>query len=203
LKFSSKDGADFNEIREDKVRDILKRFFPSSGLKILDECVSTQTAVREEIKTCPGRPLLIVARSQSGAFGRFGRKFHSPPGGLWFSFFVPSSLALLNEDCAIKAAEKIKDSLEEELSLDLGTKEPNDIVTPSGSKLAGIIVTGLYSGSKCVGAVLGAGININNDTDFDGVDAASLRELTGASVRLEDILRLCLQSIASLVYDKD
>ena len=202
MKFSAEDNTRSNEISEERVRDIIKTFFPSAESRILEECVSTQTAVKEAVKACPGRPLLIVARSQSGAFGRFGRKFYSPPGGLWFSFFVPSSLALLNEDCALVVAEKIKDKLSSALSLELATKEPNDIVTPSGHKLAGIIVTGIYRGSECLGSVIGLGLNVNNDTAFDGVDAISLREIKGGYVFIEDIWRLCLQSIASLVYDK-
>ena len=44
---------------------------------------------------------------------------------------------------------------------------------------------------------------MNNDVDFDGVEAVSLRELTGAAVSIEAVLKICLQSIASLVYDKD
>ncbi|MEA2082498.1 MAG: biotin--[acetyl-CoA-carboxylase] ligase [Elusimicrobiota bacterium] len=190
-------------LQEKKVSEILKAVFPSAAFKLLDECLSTQTAIRDEIRALPGRPYLVIARSQSDGAGRFGRKFHSPPGGLWFSFFVPSSLRLLDGNCAIEVASKIKDGLSLKLSVDVSTKEPNDIVTSDGRKLAGIIVTRIYSGSECAGAVIGAGINVNNDTDFDGVEAVSLSELTGGAVSIEAVLQVCLQSMASLVYDKE
>lgn len=202
MKSESDERPDFNTLSDGNVRDIVKKIFPDADFQLLEKCVSTQTSVREALKCQPAQALLIIARSQSGGFGRFGRKFYSPPGGLWLSFFVPSSMAALDENCAIKAAEKLKERLAEELSLTLRTKEPNDIVTAAGSKLAGIIVTGIYRGSECLGSVIGVGMNVNNDTDFDAVNAASLKGLSGEPVRLEYVLQLCLQSIAALVYDK-
>ena len=194
---------DSDSLKEKKVSDSLKEVFPAAAFKLQDECVSTQTEIKKEIKSFPGKPFLVIARAQSDGAGRFGRKFYSPKGGLWFSFFVPAATRLLDEDCAIAVAGKIKEGLSSKLDIDIKTKEPNDIVTPDGRKLAGIIVTKIYSGSECTGAVIGVGINVNNDVDFDGVDAVSLRELTGAAVSIETVLKICLQSIASLVYDKD
>jgi len=202
LKFTDKGEVDFDFLKEEKVCEILKTFFPSAAFKLLDECVSTQTEIKNEITNFPERPFLMIAREQSDGFGRFGRKFYSPRGGLWFSFFAPSGGRLLDENCAIIMAEKIKNALAGKFSLNIKTKEPNDIVTPDGRKLAGIIVAKLYSGNECTGAVSGVGINVNNETYFDGVEAVSLRELTGGAVLPGDVLQLCLQSIASLVYDK-
>ncbi len=193
---------DFDFLKEKKVSEILKVVFPAAVFKLLDECLSTQTEIKKEIKAFPERPFLVIAHKQTDGVGRFGRKFYSPRGGLWFSFFVPASTRLLDENCSIQTAEKIKDGLSVKFSLNIKTKEPNDIVTPDGRKLAGIIVTKIYSGSECAGAVIGAGINVNNDIDFDGVEAVSLRELTHGAVLIDDVLKICLQSIASLVYDK-
>ena len=194
---------DSDSLKEKKVSEILKVVFPSAVFKLLDECVSTQTEIKKEIKAFPESPFLMIARRQSGGAGRFGRKFYSPRGGLWFSFFVPASLRLLDENCAISVARKIKDAIAVKFSRAIKTKEPNDIVASDGRKLAGIIVTKIYSGSECAGAVIGVGINVKNKVDFDGVAAVSLNELTGGAVSIEAVFKICLQSIASLVYDKD
>jgi BirA family biotin operon repressor/biotin-[acetyl-CoA-carboxylase] ligase len=202
LKSEFDGNPDFNALRKSKVGAIVNQFFPGTAVRLFEECVSTQSAAGNAVKSRADKALLFVASSQSGGFGRFGRKFYSPPGGLWFSFFAPSSLALLDEDCAVRVAEKVRSRLAEAFSLNLRTKEPNDIVTPSGGKLAGVIVTAIYRGAERRGVIIGMGMNVNNGTDFDGVDAVSLRELTGGPVGLEHVLRLCLQSIAALVYDK-
>jgi len=190
LKFSLKKTA---------LNKILRKIFPDAQLVVKSKCVSTQAEIKKIIRKNPAKGILFIAGEQKGGYGRFGRKFFSPPGGLWFSLFIPQRKNEFSADLAIKVASYIKKRLNKKFHLHLKTKKPNDIISSDGRKLAGILVTKIFKGLIPQGAIIGVGLNVNNDTDFDAVDAVSLAELLGKTVPLEEALEVCLQSIADIV----
>ncbi len=69
------------------------RGLESLGLTVnrLDEVDSTNAYARCLVEQGGAEgPRFIVARTQTGGYGRRGRKWHSPPGGLWCTLLAPA-----------------------------------------------------------------------------------------------------------------
>jgi len=184
-----------------KLKETFERYFPEGFFIFKKQCSSTQSEIKKIIFRKPEIPILCLASEQKTGYGRFGRKFFSPPGGLWFSLFIPAIHAIGGKDVALVVADRIKKALNRKYRLNLKIKKPNDIISGDGRKMAGILVTKKYSGSKFTGEIIGVGININNRTDFEGINAVALKELTGRDGSIREVLKKCLQSITFLVYD--
>ncbi|EDY35773.1 biotin-(acetyl-CoA-carboxylase) ligase [Aciduliprofundum boonei T469] len=96
----------------------------------------------------------IVADEQNAGRGRQGRIWHSPPGGLWITVILkstlePQILSLVGGIVIAKALEK--------KGYKVCLKWPNDVIY-KGKKLAGVI------GEHYKGYILlGMGINLQND----------------------------------------
>ena len=104
---------------------------------------------------------VVVAETQTGGKGRFGREWASPEGGLWFSVILrpktqsghATKLTLL---ASVAAAEGIRSLY----GLRVEIKWPNDILV-NGKKACGILTEGKIKGETMDFAVLGVGINAN------------------------------------------
>mgnify|MGYP001772657440 CR=1 FL=1 len=96
---------------------------------------------------------LIFAEEQTSGRGRFGRKWVSRRGGLYFSIVLPlCSISKLTLVSALSVAESVKDSR---------IKWPNDVLL-FGKKFCGIL--GEVFEDK---AIVGIGINVENEVEFD------------------------------------
>ena len=175
----------------EKIRKIFLDFFPEGVFYFEGSCVSTQDLIKEKISE--GREILYICSSQSAGYGRFGRRFFSPPGGLWFSLYIPA--ADCPPDFQIAVADGIRKRLNGDYGLSLKLKKPNDILSGAGEKVAGFLVSKIFRGSEMTGFIIGVGMNVNNETDFDGVSASSLAKLVGRQVLLEEIFFICLKVI--------
>ena len=111
----------------------------------------------------------LIAGSQSGGRGRLGRSFHSPPeAGVYMSVLLRpkcTPLELMHLTCAAGCA--ACDAIQSAMGFRPGIKWINDIVYQK-RKLAGILVEmGLAPDGTVSYAVIGIGINCNQDeTDF-------------------------------------
>lgn len=124
-------------------------------------------------------PFAVVAKRQTAGTGRKGRAWSSPPGGLWLTLTVELPRV---EGLSIFAAIPVLRALEPYLP-SIKTKWPNDIVTPDGRKIGGILteVASL--------AYIGIGLNVNNAIPLDLVgQAVSLADLTGSPLSLDSLL---------------
>lgn len=113
---------------------------------------------------------IVISEMQTAGKGRYGKKWFSPQGGLWFScvinkkskrpyfYVILSSLAIIDtlKDYDIKA--KIK--------------WPNDILI-NCKKVSGILVENDYYKGKII---IGIGINVNNKIPVNtDIEATSLK----------------------------
>lgn len=111
----------------------------------------------------------LIAGSQSGGRGRLGRSFLSPPeAGVYMSVLLRpkcTPLELMHLTCAAGCA--ACDAIQSAMGFRPGIKWINDIVYRK-RKLAGILVEmGLEPGGAVGYAVIGIGINCNQEeTDF-------------------------------------
>ncbi|MCB9744248.1 MAG: biotin--[acetyl-CoA-carboxylase] ligase [Alphaproteobacteria bacterium] len=123
---------------------------------------------------------LVVADRQRAGRGRLGRSWESPAGqNLTFSMLLrpecrPQDAPLLCLAAGVAVAEV----------LDLELKWPNDVLSPEGRKLCGLLAETNFRGSELDFVVLGVGINVHQ-VGFppELPNASSLAELGRARPR--------------------
>ena len=106
--------------------------------------------------------LVILADEQRDGRGRMGRRWFSPPGGLWFTVVLRDPPDLLPVIAAVAVCRAL-----EHLGYSPGIKWPNDIIL-DGKKLGGMIAerVGDY-------VLLGIGINLRNEIPHEIKDIAT------------------------------
>lgn len=177
-------------------------------------CDSTNTIARRLLQARDGRALqgaLVIADFQRGGRGRHGRKWNAPPGtALLFSIVLcPETARALWKSPLERAIEKkrhrpfaftmaaswaVTKALEMMGISGCQVKWPNDVLAPSGKKMAGALV------EVCPqGIVLGIGINVNQKAqDFPqeiARPASSIRLETGKPVSRRETLKATLQQL--------
>lgn len=155
------------------------------ALRYCAAVTSTQDEVRawaeQELQPAP-HGAVVVAERQTAGRGRRGRAWTTPHGHLAFSVllrgeseesdFPPLSLS----DLAVMplAAGVALQAACTALGTACGLKWPNDLLTPDGHKLAGILLEAELRGEEARRAVLGIGLNISAAPE----GAAHLRAVT-------------------------
>lgn len=139
---------------------------------------------------------VVVANEQTGGKGRFGRKWYSPRGGLWFSIILRPHfrniyLALINM-CASVAVVK---SINDRFKIKAVIKWPNDILVDH-KKVAGILMDASLAGNIIEHVILGIGINTNIDLsevpEEYQANITSLKELTNTEISNDELLNAIL-----------
>lgn len=119
---------------------------------------------------------LVLARTQSGGRGTHGRRWESPAGGFWGTwYFIHDAGPEAWQGFTIAVGKLLlnilQDTLPKEPAYALKIKWPNDILfESSGQKVAGILVE---AKGRCLR--IGVGVNLTNSTD-DVPSAVSLQE---------------------------
>lgn len=161
-----------------------------------DEVSSTNDLVKRAIEAGETANLVVCARKQSGGYGRDGRLWESPLGGLYFSMLLRpansmqhwSTLPLL---VGIAVREGLSSLLEPSAASSLLLKWPNDVVLGEAAvdelqkvfrKLCGIS-SEVYQGALCVGV----GINVLRPKEAEEIS------LVGRNIPayLEDLPAFC------------
>jgi BirA family biotin operon repressor/biotin-[acetyl-CoA-carboxylase] ligase len=167
-----------------------------SGLEVivLDQCKSTNTYIKENLKNLKERiPLLVTSPVQTAGRGRNQRRWFSPKNkGLYssFAFFMDAkkNLPFLPLISGISIIELIKECY----GIKMVLKWPNDIIYKQ-KKIAGILIENNIFENR-IFCIAGMGINLNHrPEDFPSpLDqrAVSLKMITGNSYQLEKINRL-------------
>lgn len=160
---------------------------------------STQDVAKKRATEGAPEGTVIVAESQDHGRGRLGRRWISPPGGLWLSVVLrpsinPPRLARVT----VLAAVTLALSIREVTGTDAGIKWPNDILI-NGKKVAGILTEAAISHNRVEHVILGIGINVNIDTSVFPHDllmpATALRDECGGEVDIEALLMAILKNL--------
>lgn len=145
---------------------------------------------------------VVVAETQTSSRGRFGRRWTSDSGNLYFSvLFRPDTdgLPLLSPLAGVAVARSIR----QVAGLYPAIKWPNDI-TMDGKKVAGILAESALSGNRVEHAVVGIGINVALDVSSDpeiAATATSLNDRADFEVNRPELLRRILQHMDALYLD--
>lgn len=173
--------------------DAIIERMPERQLLWLDTTDSTMwDAQRLAEAGCPAGTI-VGAEEQTAGQGRYGRRWHSPPGtGLYFSLVLrpklpPETMPLVTMALGLAAGEAIAQTTG--LTPDL--RWPNDVLL-NGRKCAGILV-------QMHGAAVIAGMGLNvNQVEFPEEIAAiatSMRREAGLGQERETLLIALLESI--------
>ncbi|HEX2444074.1 MAG TPA: biotin--[acetyl-CoA-carboxylase] ligase [Vicinamibacterales bacterium] len=147
---------------------------------------------------------LVLADAQSAGRGRTGRSWFSPAGtGLYASIvFRPSSpWPLLTLAGGVALAEGVRAAT----GLPVHLKWPNDLMSPGGRKLGGILTEGATAGNVVQFVVFGFGINVRG-TRYPcelAERATSLEAEAGKPLDRGPVLVECLAALAARRRDLD
>ncbi len=163
----------------------------------LHQVKSTQDWLREWAQMQAREGLILMARTQTSGRGRLHRLWESPPGGLYLSLLLRPAMAatqanqltMLVSLAAIEACQQVT-------GVRARPKWPNDLLL-NGKKLAGVLTELEIANSQLVYAIIGVGINVNNQftTGPLAQTATSLRMATGAK---HDVDALADRFVAAL-----
>jgi BirA family biotin operon repressor/biotin-[acetyl-CoA-carboxylase] ligase len=180
---------------------------------------STNRYLLEEARAGAPEGVVAVAEHQTAGRGRLGRSWEAPAGAnLLLSVLLRPAVELGNRHLATTAvALAAGDAIGivyPRVAMDVSIKWPNDLVEPSGRKLAGVLAeSDLLPATATDGVpspvVVGIGINVN----WPGADAdlppelvglaVSLRQMVGAPVDREALLVSLLAALEPRVADLD
>ncbi|HEX5733519.1 MAG TPA: biotin--[acetyl-CoA-carboxylase] ligase [Blastocatellia bacterium] len=162
-----------------------------STLVRFDSLPSTNDLAREMAAGGADEGVSVMARAQTAGRGRQGRQWSSPPGaGLYFSVILrpemkPAEATVITFAAAVAVAE----TLASDFNLDVDIKWPNDVMA-GRRKISGILVETAVEGEQLLYAVLGIGVNLNQQ-DFPGElkeTATSLFIESGGRVEPDEFL---------------
>jgi BirA family transcriptional regulator, biotin operon repressor / biotin---[acetyl-CoA-carboxylase] ligase len=147
---------------------------------------------------------LVLADAQTAGRGRIGRSWFSPAGtGLYASIvFRPSSawpLLTLAGGVALAGGVRVATGLPVQL------KWPNDLMSPGGRKLGGILAEGATAGGVVQFVVFGFGINVRGTRYPSELAerATSLEGEVGKPLDRGPVLVECLAALAARRGDLD
>jgi BirA family biotin operon repressor/biotin-[acetyl-CoA-carboxylase] ligase len=133
----------------------------TSPVVFLDAVDSTLKEARRRADAGEVAPLWIIAREQTGGYGRRGRSWVSPPGnlhatGLYRLGLGPADAALLSFAAALAVAELAGGIVDPSA---VGLKWPNDVLV-HGQKCAGILLESWPDRTGSLFVSVGIGVNL-------------------------------------------
>lgn len=191
------------------LKKLLKTRIIAKEIKWFDKVKSTQRCLKEVLKRekKPAQSYLFVSDVQTDGYGRFGRKWFSPEGGLWFTIsfkkkFKPEETFLLTPLCALAVSEIIDRYIKENRNkkLKTGIKYPNDIIINS-KKVGGCLVETYFKGCRVEWILIGVGINVNNKLPKEIKDISiSLKDVFGKEISIIRLLSDILNKLDENIF---
>ena len=170
---------DFDMIDEKKI--VYHGETVGKKLIILKSTDSTNNEVKRLAREGEESGTVVCAYTQTAGKGRFGRKWSSDKGGLYFSVFLkadlpPSDIASITLACGYAVCLAVRDYT----GLDARIKWPNDIII-GNKKICGILTEMAAQIDRLDYIVTGIGINVNNREFPEEIEnkATSLFKETG------------------------
>ena len=150
----------------DLISGCLKTKWLGRDMRVLAEVSSTNVAALSLARHCQNGTV-ILAETQTQGRGRLSRPWASPPGGIWMSLILKPEMPL-NHVYRINMAASVAicKAISSMLGLEAGIKWPNDLLIGE-QKICGILMEVGAQVDRLDYAVVGLGLNVNNDpSDF-------------------------------------
>jgi BirA family biotin operon repressor/biotin-[acetyl-CoA-carboxylase] ligase len=168
----------------------LRRLKVAPKVEFLAEVDSTNSEAERRLAVGQEAPFAVLARTQKAGRGRLGRKWHSAPSGnlylsLAFRPFIPPERL---KPFTLWMGLALCAHVEKSLGLKLGLKWPNDLQSPDGRKVAGMLTEARLDADSVRELVFGVGLNLTGAAkDFPAdlrATAGSLEAALGAPLDL-------------------
>jgi len=186
----------------DRISCCLKTKWLGRDMRILGEVSSTNAAALSLARDCQSGAV-ILAETQTQGRGRLSRPWASPAGGIWMSIILKPEMPLnhvyqINMAVAVALCKTISSSP----GLEAGIKWPNDLLI-RGQKICGILMELSAQVDRLDYAVVGLGINANNDPSGLPVEwrSTSLAEEMGHEIDRCELICRILEEI-EVAYEK-
>ena len=168
--------------------------FLGKDIHFLPDCHSTNDMALQALRQKEaGEGSIFITNHQTRGKGQRGNSWETKPGeNLTFSVVLQPKFLDLSEQFLLNIAisNAIRRCLQEYVP-GLLVKWPNDLVVPGFGKIGGILIENLVGSSGWDYAVVGIGININQN-QFASPKATSLSFITGNSYPLEELFKLII-----------
>jgi BirA family biotin operon repressor/biotin-[acetyl-CoA-carboxylase] ligase len=166
-------------------------------MKILEfeKLESTQKKAKEIAKEA--EPWTVVlAKEQTGGYGRKGNFWYSPRGGLYFSAILPKTKIEDLQILTILAAFCIAKILKEDFKFEPFIKLPNDVYV-NNKKICGILTENMILGKEVKNSIIGIGLNTNIEKfpkDLENI-ATSIKIELKRKVENKELLKKILEEL--------
>lgn len=139
-----------------------------------------------------GEEGVVIAELQTKGKGRLGRTWHSPQGGIWMSLIIKPPFSLKETYFLVYIASLATAlAIEKVTDIPVYLKWPNDVIykdKEKEKKLAGILLELKTEIDKIEYAIIGIGINVNNEIGLIEPQAISLKEILKKEIPRKDIV---------------
>lgn len=140
----------------------LRRLKVSPAVDLLSEVDSTNSEAERRLAVGQEAPFAVLARAQTAGRGRLGRRWHSAQAGnlylsLAFRPFIPPDRL---KPFTLWMGLALCTHVERRFALRLGLKWPNDLQTPDGRKVAGMLTEARLDADSVRELVFGVGLNL-------------------------------------------
>jgi BirA family biotin operon repressor/biotin-[acetyl-CoA-carboxylase] ligase len=150
-----------------------------------------------------GEEALVIAETQTKGKGRLDRFWHSPKGGVWMSLVVKPALSLKEAFLLTYIASLATAfAIEKVAGIKVYLKWPNDVILKIDAeekKLAGILLEVKAEIDRVKYAVIGIGINVNNEISFLEPQAISLKEILKKEIKRKDIIKNLIENFRNFI----
>ena len=190
---------DFLSVNYDIIKEKLNSTSFCGNIYFFDKATSTFDL---EDKTQKKDRTLIIAKTQTNAYGRFKRKWQSDSGGVYFSLIIrPDKKCDLSTFYSIISALCVKRAISKHLKCFV--KWPNDIIDKTGKKLCGILTKVRYETDDNFYLNIGIGINANtSDFPSELVYATSIFKNLGYKIDENLLLKDIITEFESLCNEE-
>ncbi len=140
-----------------------------------------------------GEEAIVIAEIQTRGRGRLDRLWYSPQGGIWMSLVIKPSFSLKTAFLLTYIASlSTALTIQKVTGLKTYLKWPNDVIYKTNTeekKLAGILLEIKAEIDRIKYAIIGIGINVNNQISSLEPQAISLKEILGKEIKRKDIIK--------------
>lgn len=189
-------------LNQNQIETALKSVLLPGGipykLHLYEQVASTNQTLWELLRQGCDTGTVVIASAQTAGRGQWGRQWQSQTGGLYLSVALSPQVPVANHaQLTLCSVWGIVTALRKQ-QIPVQIKWPNDLVI-EGQKLGGILTETRIQGETITKAVVGVGINWNNEVPPTGINLSSILAKTShANISsLEDLATLTLQGLAS------
>ncbi len=190
--------SDEAALTTEAVSRVLKPATIIKNVFVFDSIGSTNVYSKTLVTNGISDPTLVVAEEQTHGHGRFGRAWHSEKGkNLTFSLIVKPQVPTDRIGALpLCVAESVASAVESRVPVPVETRWPNDLFI-SGKKISGILMESVIMGRRFAAIIVGIGLNVNQKTFPQDLNATSLSLLLGKTL---DRLRLLSEIVKRLAW---